>query len=272
MKTLFQTGTPITSENMNLAHLSNSKPGVLNGCEVYEDENSLVISSGCVQFNDGSIVYLDGTDKLQINSLAHNEYYVYIIRYGNDFSIEISIILPEEYEYIILANVILSDNLIKIINSKKSTSLSSEKIIDGCNLHPNFLIFDDTALTVVFDKNDFTQLKSSLRVQVNDDSFIGIPFTYPNFSVSKVKIKAKLSSDTKLKLELYCDGKSVFINDGVITQNEFDARDEYVFDLQDSTKNINSGDCCALKLLLGQSTSEENINSDIVIYSLTLQT
>ena len=270
MKILFQTGTPITAENLNLAQLATSKPGVLSGCDIYESDEYLVASQGCVQFSDGAIVYLDGTDRVKFDTLAHNEYYAYIVRYGNDFAFEVSMMLPE-YEHIVLADIIITDNSIKIVNSKKSTSLNSELIIDGSSLHPNFLVYDETAFVATFSK-DFTKLTTFLRIQVNNESYLGIPFTYPNFLATKIRLKAKLSSDTSLKLSLYQNGASVYTNDGIITQNDFNENDECVFDLQDATKNLKSGDICSIKLLLGQSTSEENGNSDIDIYSITLQT
>lgn len=272
MRALFQTGTSITSENMNLAHLANGNPGVLLGCEVYEDGEYLVVSKGCVQFSDGLIVYLDGTDKVKHDALAHNEYYLYIVRYGNDFALEIKMVLPE-YENIVLANVFISsENDIKIINTKKSTAVEAEKIIDGVMLNPIGLIYDESALTLAYNNKDFILYTTHLLVVVNRDSSLGFPFTYPNFNVSNIRLKAKLSSDTSLKLAVLSNGNTIYINDGIINQSSFDENDEYTFNLQDALASLKSGDCCCIKLMLSQSTQEENASSDIDIYSITLQT
>lgn len=270
MKILFQTGTVLTSENMNLAHLATGNPGVLSGCDVYLDDDYIKTVSGCVQFKDGTIVYLDGSDKIKYENFAHNEYYAYVVRYGNDYAFEVSIMLPEDYEYITLAEITILDiNNVQINNVKKSTIYNQEKIIDGYALHPDYIVHNEF-VTLTFSK-DYSTYSTFLKAFVNGEGWLSFPFTYPNFNINKIKMKASLSSDTTLKLSVLCNGEVKYVNEGVLTNIDFD-EDEHTFDLKSALKNVKNGDICSIKINLGQTINEENVNSDINIYSLLLQT
>lgn len=265
MRILFQTGTAITSENLNLAHLATGNPGVLSGCEVYVDDNYLVLSTGCVQFTDGVLLYLDGTDKIQWDNLPHNKYYIYIVNYGNDYSLEVSILLPEDYKYVVLAEIEIDDT-ITINNVKKSTTPDQEKIIDGYSLYANS-ISDNVEAT--FEK-DSTLFFSYTKLNINNEGSFVIPFTYPIFNVKSIMLRASISSDTELNLELLHNGISKYTSE-IIRNTDFE-NDKHIFDLKEYANEIKNGDLCAIKLNLSQTINEENNNSDVVIYSLILQT
>lgn len=267
MRILFQTGTAITSENLNLAHLATGKPGVLSGCEVYIDDNYLIVSKGCVQFYDGVLVYLDGSDKLQWDNLPHNKYYMYLVNYGNDYSLEISILLPEDYKYVVLAEIEIEDNnTITINNVKKSTTPDQEKVIDGYSLYANSIV-DNVEAT--FEK-DSTLFFSYTKLSINNEGYFVIPFTYPNFEVKNIILRASLSSDTELNLELLHNGINKYTSE-ILRSTDFE-NNKHVFDLKEYANEIKNGDLCAIKLNLSQTINEENNDSDVVIYSVLLQT
>ena len=130
MKVLFQSGTFISAENLNLLSLAANDSGIVKGCKVYKDTltNSLKISDGFVQFKDGTLVYLKNEDNISLDNLTHDNYYIYVVRYGNNFVIESNMLLPSDYEYVLLATINVNDD-VEINNA--STHNNFEKIIEA---------------------------------------------------------------------------------------------------------------------------------------------
>lgn len=270
MKTIFKTGTYLTAENLNLAQLAYGSAGVISGAEVYSNGNNLIVSSGLLKFSDGMIVSLDGTDYFDWSNLAHNKYYCFAVRYGNDVTFSVSLVLPTDYEYIILAVATIGDSC-TIVNVQKSSISKSEKIIDGIQLSPTSIIYDGLGTAeLVTDSDKYVKYLSGIISAGSTSAKIYVPFTNPLFTITKAKLKLKLSSDTILGIYVYVDGKKMIPENNKIYGNTF-TKDNYTVDFGSIFSSIESGTSCSILLWLSQiSSSEENTTSDISLYSITL--
>jgi hypothetical protein len=197
MKTIFKTGTVLTAENLNLAQLAYGNAGVINGSEVYVNGNNLIVSSGLLKFSDGMIVSLDGTDFFDWSNLAHNTYYCYAVRYGNDVTFSVSLVLPTEYAYILLATVTIGD-CCTVVNVQKSSVSKTEKTIDGSQLSATSVISENIDVDLVTDDDKKVKYLSGILQADKTFAKVYIPFTSPMFTITKAKLKLKLSSDTIL--------------------------------------------------------------------------
>ena len=265
MKVLFQSGTFISSENLNLLSAASNDCGVIKGCELYEDidTNSLYITNGFVQFKDGTLVYLKDEDKISLDKLPRNNYYVYIVRYGNTFVLETNVLLPSDYEYVVLAEVNIDDD-VEIHNVKKVKNY--EKIIEGYSIKDSMLCSSN--IIGIANSKDYTNYSIYFSATLSGgQGFIAVPFTFPNFKIAKVKLKAHIDENVGLTLKIN-KGSTTKYESKEINFNKF-KDDEYEFNI-DKLDEIHNGDLCSIILSL---SSTDNLTEHIIkIYSILMQT
>ena len=263
MKVLFQSGTFISAENLNLLSLAANDSGIVKGCKVYKDTltNSLKISDGFVQFKDGTLVYLKNEDNISLDNLTHDNYYIYVVRYGNNFVIESNMLLPSDYEYVLLATINVNDD-VEIHNA--DTHDHFEKIIEGFSIKDSVL--SSASVTNVNNVKDYANYTIYFSATVKEKGFIAIPFTFPNFTIAKIRLKAVIDEDTELVLKIN-NGATTKYESKEISSSKF-INNEYEFNI-DSLGEIKNGDSCSLILYV---KSHDALNHDIKIYSILMQT
>lgn len=267
MNILFQTGTGLTAKNLNLANLVNAKAGVLSGCSVYDDGGYLYVSSGTVMFNDGSIVVFDGNEYVDASALSGNGYHLLAVMYGNDVELELSLVYPEKYEYVELATVDAGTS-ITIVNAEKSNEVKKSVVIDGPQLRPAALITDEGVISCTEVVNSVYNDKET-AVVVDNNGIVYVPFTHPDFNIRNLTLFAELSNDTTLAVSVNVNGVEEYRSQ-TLTATDF-TDGSFSFNVGDSLLSGSMGDRCSVKVVIGQNSNENNVDSDLVLHSIVLK-
>jgi hypothetical protein len=210
MRSIFKTGTFLTSKNLNLAQRISGLVGVIEGCDVVAKDKALTISEGILKFEDGTIVSFEGNEIIDISNKPNDYYYVVVIKYS-EYSLAYDIVkeLPD-YPYIKLADVTITSNSVDIDNVFKSNAKIESATLDYSYLKDYLLASGSSEDSI--DTDEYGILKFNLNGSEGGSSFVSKKYTVgfiAKTSVSKISIKGNLSGNNQISFGLK-------INDNIV--------------------------------------------------------
>jgi len=272
MRIIWQTGTVITADNLNLSQLAYGSPGIISGCSVYESNNYLYVSSGIIKFEDGMVVYLDGTDFVDFSSVAHSQYYLYAIQYGTSIELSLSLTLPSNYEYVLLATIQITDSGTIITNETVSSSVKSEMSLFGNVLSQ--ASYDSGISSITPSVNETLEFPyiSIITASASSGGSLYIPFVMPKYAPTKFNIRGIMSSDTLIGISFLVGGvPTTFSNNKILYTSMTSIENEVSLSLGSILSSVNEGTLCAIKISISQiSGGDEDTSADLQLYSIRL--
>lgn len=284
MNTIFKTGTFLTADNLNLAMLANGDPGIISGCKVYyETIDTLLVTSGIIKFDDGSIVKMDGTDSIDVSTLAHSTYYVYVVEYGNSVSLEINLTLPTDYDYVQLATVTLYDDSITIVNTNYN-DIKNEIRIDNSNLLYGLTLLsgtksdstsggDTTSNVVLYDDTSYMTKYVQCITTIETDLNLYYGFIYPKWSIQNIILRGIVSTDATIAINIVVNGTTIELPNNTISNSSMGSEtSDITIPTNGLLDSVEQGSICSLNITIceTQTSTTENNEYDFKLYSVRL--
>ena len=269
---LFKTGSYLTADNLNTAQLAYGLPGIISGASVYSSAtNVLSIQKGIIKFSDGSIVSLDGTDYLDISGLSQTTYYVYLVKYGEDVSLEINITTPTDYIYVTLAVVTVTNDSVSIVNENPSATANCNLVLEGNNLVQN-AIYSTSELSVSLAENETLGIKylNCITQASASEGSLCFGFLYPSWSIRNIKILGTSSADTILAVNIIVNGTTISLSNNIIYNSGLSLSKYTSVQVLDKLEGITEGTPCSIKITISQTLSNEEQGTDLQLYGLKL--
>ena len=265
MRSIFKTGTFLTAKNLNLAQRASGFFGIIEGCDVSNEDKLITIGEGIAKFEDGTIVSFDGNESIDTSSFPVGEYKVVVIKYS-DYSLSYDLVKNEpEYEFIKLADVVIKTNSMSIVNSYKASSPTTAMVLD-CNYLKSYL--NDYSVSQVIEDNGVMSLHFNVTPESNVDSGTSKKYSVGFIAtgiVSKIVIKGNLEDYNRISFELKVNGvqkilqgettaSSISLNCGN-DENDVD----FALSIPYGVIKKNSKCCLIMRLFTSQDTAQATI-------------